>query len=164
MIKNISKNFNDIDDILDLIEVVSSIYSFCNDLNDSFIRYKNHAKYLKELALQLDSIYKLSENKKLLSEKGEGLLRKKKKKKDKNKGLGEGEEEEEEEMIYANYKKDLEGDIPPVIINFYNYTRKFIAHVKKVKKKNFVERLWYISVNDEKMDGVKKKKKKKKKN
>jgi hypothetical protein len=56
-------------------------------------------------------------------------------------------------MIYANYKKDLEGDIPPVIINFYNYTRKFIAHVKKVKKKNFVERLWYISVNDEKMDG-----------
>jgi len=69
------------DDILDLIEVVSSIYSFCNDLNDSFIRYKNHAKYLKELALQLDSIYKLSENKKLLSEKGEGLLRKKKKKK-----------------------------------------------------------------------------------
>ena len=134
-------------DYLDLIGNVSSIFSYCNKLNESFIRYKNHAKYLNDLALQLDSIYKLSEHQSLLAEKEQSHLKDKNKDKDKEKnGVNP----------YANYKNELESAIPPVIIHFYNYTKKFMAHVKKIKSKNFVERLWYLSVNDEKMDGVKK--------
>ncbi|ORX86916.1 hypothetical protein BCR32DRAFT_240634 [Anaeromyces robustus] len=128
-------------DCLDLLGSVSSIFSYCSDLNQSFIRYKNHAKYLNDLALQLDSIYKLSENQFLLKEKEYNKYYKDKNNKDNN-------------LInpYNNYKNELESSIPPVIIHFYNYTKKFIKHVKKIKAKNFVERLWYLSVNDEKMD------------
>ena len=129
-----------------MIGSVSSIYTYCNDLNESFIRYKNHAKYLNDLALQLDSIYKLSENRTLLAEKEKEFSHPKGKDKSKEKDNGVNN--------FVNYKNELEGSIPPVIIHFYNYTKKFISHVKKIKSKNFVERLWYLSVNDEKMDGV----------
>jgi len=124
-------------DCIELIEKVYSIYTYCNELNDSFIRYKNHAKYLQDIAQQLDSIYKLSENQKLLFEKEK-----------------KHEYLKDKEKNNSNYKNELESSFPPVIINFYNYTKKFMGHVKKIKKKNFVERLWYLSVNDEKMDGL----------
>ncbi|OUM69565.1 hypothetical protein PIROE2DRAFT_2427, partial [Piromyces sp. E2] len=131
-------------DYLDLVGNVSSIFSYCSKLNESFIRYKNHAKYLNDLALQLDSIYKLSENQTLLSEKEYNYT------KDKNKESSNGVNP------FANYKSEMESAIPPVIIHFYNYTKKFMSHVKKIKSKNFVERLWYLSINDEKMDGTQK--------
>jgi len=133
-------------DLFDLIGNVSSIYSYCNGLNEGFIRYKNHAKYLNDLALQLDSIYKLSENRTLLAEKEKEFSHPRGKDKNKEKDNGVNN--------FVNYKNELEGSIPPVIIHFYNYTKKFMSHVKKIKSKNFVERLWYLSVNDEKMDGL----------
>ncbi|OUM67811.1 hypothetical protein PIROE2DRAFT_4620, partial [Piromyces sp. E2] len=46
----------------ELLEKVFELYKYCNELNDSFQRYKNNAKYLYDIVKKIENFYRVSEN------------------------------------------------------------------------------------------------------
>jgi len=46
----------------DVLQITKSICDYCKDLNDSYIKYKNHSKYLNSIALKIEKAYEISGN------------------------------------------------------------------------------------------------------